>query len=104
MTVRAIPSVEVFMDGVVRDLRHRLALLDDCGERRAIEDGIALLTDYRLSGMDAALFERLLASLRAGRSPVRLTVLRPETIGRELSDRWRAHGATHPESRTPALV
>lgn len=84
-------NVDSFMDETVSDLRRRLALLDDGGERRAIEDGIALLTDYRLSGMDEQLFERLLASLRAGRSPVGLSVLKPEAIARELSRRWSAY-------------
>lgn len=84
-------NVESFMEDVVSDMRGRLALLDDKGERRAIEDGITLLTDYRLSGMDEPLFERLLASLRAGRSPVGLSVLMPETIARDLSCRWRAY-------------
>ncbi len=84
-------SVDSFMDETVSDLRRRLALLDDGGERRAIEDGIALLTDYRLSGMDETLFERLLASLRAGRSPVGLSVLKPEAIARELSRCWSAY-------------
>jgi hypothetical protein len=83
-------NVDVFMEEVVIDMRRRLALLDDDGDRRAIEDGIALLTDYRLSGMDETLFEKLLATLRAGRSPVGLSVLKPESIGAELSHRW--HG------------
>ena len=84
-------NVDSFMDETVSDLRRRLTLLDDGGERRAIEDGIALLTDYRLSGMDETLFERLLTSLRAGRSPVGLSVLKPEAIARELSRRWSAY-------------
>jgi len=83
-------NVEAFMEGVVSDMRKRLALLDDDGDRRAVEDGIALLTDYRLSNMDEPLFERLLATLRGGRSPVGLSVLRPEVIGAELAWRWQA--------------
>lgn len=86
-----MPSVEVFMDEVVTDFRRRLALLSDGGGRRAIEDGIALLTDYRLSGMDAACFEKLLSTLRAGRSPVGLFVLKPETIADELAGRWQRY-------------
>ncbi len=86
-----MPNVEVFMDEVVADYRRRLALLADNGDRRAIEDGIALLTDYRLSGMDEACFEKLLSRLRSGRSPVGLAVLRPEMIARELAQRWSAY-------------
>jgi hypothetical protein len=88
-----MPTVDSFMDEVVTDLRRRLALLGDGGDRRAIEDGIALLTDYRLCGMDAQRFEVLLATLRAGRSPVGLTVLKPEVIGAELARRWQEYGA-----------
>jgi len=83
-----MPFVEDFMDEVVAEYRRRLALLGDSGARRAIEDGIALLTGYRLSGMDAAHFEMLLSTLRAGRQPAGLTVLRPEVIGAELTRRW----------------
>ncbi len=83
-------NVEAFIDDVVADMRRRLALLGDTGDRRAVEDGIALLTDYRLSGMDEALFERLLNTLRSGRSPVRIAVLKPETIASELARRWYA--------------
>ena len=86
-----MPNVEVFMDEVVADLRERLALLNDGGDRRAIEDGIALLTDYRLSGMDAACFEKLLSTLRAGRSPVGLSVLKPEVLAGQLERRWMAY-------------
>ncbi|MEX2226949.1 MAG: hypothetical protein WEB52_10920 [Dehalococcoidia bacterium] len=83
-------NVEAFMEEVVGDMRKRLALLDDDGDRRSIEDGIALLTDYRLSNMDETVFERLLVTLRAGRSPVGLSVLKPEAIGAELARRWQA--------------
>jgi len=93
-------NVEVFMDEVVTDMRRRLALLDDDGDRRAVEDGIALLTDYRLSGMDESLFEKLLATLGAGRSPVGLSVLKPEMIGAELARRWQ----TFTQQRGGALV
>jgi hypothetical protein len=88
-----MPGVEDFMDEVVAEYRRRLALLGDNGDRRAVEDGIALLTDYRLSDMDGERFEKLLSMLRAGRSPVGLTVLRPEAIGEELARRWAAYGA-----------
>lgn len=83
-------NVEAFIDDVVADMRRRLALLGDNGDRRAVEDGIALLTDYRLNGMDEARFERLLTTLRSGRSPVRLAVLKPETVAAELARRWAA--------------
>ena len=96
----SIHSVDSFMDETVSDLKQRLALLDDGGERRAIEDSIALLTDYRLSGMDEPLFERLLVSLRAGRSPVGLSVLKPEAIARELSRRWSAYAMSGLKANT----
>lgn len=86
-----MPSVESFMDEVVTDYRRRLALLPDGGDRRAIEDGIALLTDYRLSGMDASCFEKLLSTLASGRSPVGLMVLKPEVIARDLVRRWQTY-------------
>ena len=66
-----MPGVDLFMDEVVADFRRRLALLGDGGDRRAIEDGIALLAGLRLSGIDAAAFEELLSRLRAGRAPGR---------------------------------
>lgn len=83
-----MPNVERFLDETVADLRGRMALLADSGERRAIEDGVALLTDYRLSGLDDARFEALLRTLRSGRSPVRMSVLKPESLARELAQRW----------------
>ena len=91
-------DVERFMDDVTAGMRARLALLDDDGDRRALEDGIALLTDYRLSGMDEAAFERLLKTLRSGRSPVPLAVAQPEAIADELGALW-SHAATEGESR-----
>jgi hypothetical protein len=89
----SMPNVDSFLEEVVTDLRRRLLLLGDGGDRRAIEDAIALLTDYRLGGMDAARFETLLSSLRAGRSPVGVTVLKPEVIAAELARRWQEYGA-----------
>jgi hypothetical protein len=89
-----MPDLQRFMDETVRDMRSRLALLADSGERRAIEDGIALLTDHRLSGLDEQRFTRLLVTLSTGRSPVGM-VLKPQAIGRELAQRWNAYtGAT----------
>ena len=86
-----MPSIDSFMDEVVTDLRRRLALLGDGGDRRAIEDGIALLSHYRLGSMDAQGFEMLLSMLRAGRSPAGLAVLKPEVIGGELARRWQEY-------------
>jgi len=71
------------------DLRRRLALLADSGDRRAIEDGIALLGGCRASGMDGPRFESLLSLLRAGRSPAGHAVLKPQAIACELTRRWR---------------
>ena len=62
-----MPGVDHFMDEVVTGFRRRLALLSDGGDRRAIEDGIALLTHCLRSGMDEAQLETLLSTLRAGR-------------------------------------
>ena len=86
-----MPDVNAFREVVARDLRRRLALLGDSGERRAIEDGVALLTDARLDGMDASRFEGLLLTLDAGRSPSGLPVLKPRALARELAARWRAY-------------
>ena len=97
MTTQAIErtvtesSVDAFIERVVSDFRRRLALLDDDGDRRAIEDAVALLTDYRLSGMDEPAFERLIATMRDGRSPVALAVLKPTAIAAELSREWTAY-------------
>jgi len=94
-----MPIIERFMDEVVADLRCRIALLADNGDRRAIGDGIALLTDHGLTGMDEARIERLLAMLRAGHSPVGLAVLKPERIGAELARRWAIYAS---EAAIPA--
>ena len=81
------------MDEVVTGFRRRLALLPDGGDRRAIEDGIALLAHCRRSGMDDVRLEMLLSTLRAGRSPAGLAVLKPEVVGRELSRCWQEYRA-----------
>ena len=83
--------VDRFAERTVRDLRRRLALLDDEADRRPVEDAIALLTDYRLSGLDEPAFERVLASLHTGRSPVWLATERPDLISDELERRWAAY-------------
>jgi hypothetical protein len=85
-----MPDVERFMHETVSDLRNRVALLNDGGERRALEDGISLLTDYRLAGIDERRFVQLVVSLQAGRAPF-ATVLKPEAVGRELAWRWNAY-------------
>jgi hypothetical protein len=86
-----MPSVEHFMDEVVTDYRRRLALLPDGGDRRAVEDGIALLTDVLRRGMDASCFETLLSTLATGRSPAGLAVLKPQSIARDLTRRWESY-------------
>ncbi len=96
-----MPSIVSFMDDVVTDYRRRLALLPDGGDRRAIEDGIALLTDCCLRGMDAFCFEKLLSTLASGRSPAGLAVLKPEPIARDLAQRWRTYKQG---ARIPALT
>lgn len=83
-----MPDIDRFMDDVVADLRRRLLLLDDGGDRRAIEDGIALLTWQRQGGMDEARFELLLASLREGRAPAGRAVLKPRLVAAELARCW----------------
>ena len=86
-------AIDRFLDEMAADLRQRLALLDDDADRAAMEDRIALLTDYRLGGMDVAAFERLLAALRSGRSPVALRVLRPQAVAQDLALDWARYGA-----------
>jgi hypothetical protein len=85
-----MPNIEDFMDGVMAEFRGRLALLGDSGDRRAIEDGIALLMAYRRGDMDVARFEMLLSTLRSGRCPDGLSVLRPQLVGEEIGRRWAA--------------
>ena len=81
------------MDEVVTGFRRRLALLPDGGDRRAIEDGIALLTSCLREGMDEARFEMLLSMLRAGRSPAGHTMLKPAVIACELTRCWQEYQA-----------
>ena len=88
-----MPGIEVFMDEVVTGFRRRLALLPDGGDRRAIEDGIALLTSCLRDGMDEARFEMLLSMLRAGRSPAGLAVLKPDVVARERTRCWQEYQA-----------
>ena len=86
-------DVGLFMDEVMADLRRRLALLGDSGDRRTIEDGIALLSGCRAGGMDGPHFESLLSMLRAGRSPAGRSVLKPQAIACELTRRWHEYSA-----------
>lgn len=87
------PRIDDFMDEVQAGFRRRLTLLGDCGERRAIEDGIALLAQARLRGIDRTRFELLLSTLCEGRSPAGLPVLRPMQIGRDLTRLWQEYVA-----------
>jgi len=91
-------SVDAFIERVASDFRRRLALLDDDGDRRAIEDAVALLTDYRLGGMDEPAFQRLIATMREGRSPVALTVLKPQAIAAELAREYEQYRQAVPAS------
>jgi hypothetical protein len=95
-----MPNVDAFLEEAADELRRRLPQVD-ANARRLLEDAIGLLTDYRLSGMDATAFERLLAILSAGRSPVRLAVLAPQALARDLTSLWRAYEA---RERVPALT
>lgn len=88
--------VERFFDETVADLR-AASERAGTGERRRIDDRIALLTDYRLASFEEAQLDRLLAQLRAGRSPVRLFVTQPEAMAADLEQRWTAY-------RIPALA
>lgn len=89
-----MPRVDDFMDEIVAEYRRRLVLLGDSGDRRVVEDGIALLTglqtSYRAGTMDGERFEKLLSMLRAGRAPAGRSLLRPAVIGEELWRRWMA--------------
>ncbi len=88
--------VELFFEDAVSDLRRQLASANGALRRAALEDRLALLTDYRLAGIDESQFERLLSSLRTGRSPVSLRAVEPRDIARDLAQQWhtyRAEGA-----------
>ncbi len=85
-----MPNIDTFIEETVRDLRRRLSQADS-SMRRGIEDGLALLTDYRLAGIDETRFERMLATMRGGRSPVWMQSLRPETVADDLAVRWQQY-------------
>lgn len=83
-------TVERFFEDAVADMRRQLTGIS-AGSRDAIEDRIALLTDYRLAGIDEAQFERLLATLAGGRSPVWLRAIDPRDVAGDLARRWGAY-------------
>ena len=85
-----MPDIDSFIEGIARELRSRLSATGRSG-RATMEDRITLLTDYRLGGMDEARFERLLAMMRAGRSPVRMFVEQPQAIAADLTQRWQEY-------------
>lgn len=85
--------VELFFEDAVSDLRRQLAAAGDAVRRTALEDRIALLTDYRLAGLDEPQFERLLGTLQAGRSPVGLRALAPYEVALDLQQRWHIYCA-----------
>lgn len=90
--------VELFFEDAVSDLRRQLASASGTLRRAALEDQLTLLTDYRLAGIDESQFERLLSSLRTGRSPVSLRAVEPHDVARDLAHQWqtyRAEGAVH---------
>jgi hypothetical protein len=95
-----MPNVDSFLDGIARDLQATLPGLHETA-RRSIEERIAMLTDYRLNGMDEAGFARLLATMASGRSPVALQTVQPQVFARELADRWARHTQA---ARVPALT
>lgn len=58
--------------------------------RRALDDRIRFLTDYRLWGADASALERVIEALRRGDDGGRLLIETPATFGRDLARRWQA--------------
>lgn len=88
MTNVAAPrTVDAFIERVMQDL---LTSLPNGGAdtRAALEDAVLLLSDYRLCDMDGPALERLIASLRQGRAPVRIDAASARRIGDELARRW----------------
>ncbi|MBF6598976.1 MAG: hypothetical protein IVW36_00520 [Dehalococcoidia bacterium] len=78
----------MYVDAFVADLVRACAAQP--GDPRA-EDALALLTDYRLAGIDERGFDWLLAQMRGGRAPLALLASRAETIAQDLTDRWQAY-------------
>ncbi|MDE3095913.1 MAG: hypothetical protein KGK07_07925 [Chloroflexota bacterium] len=85
------PRIDAFLADALAAYRAQLALLDDDGDRGALEDAITLLTDYRLCDIDAHAFLALLARMSQGRSPVALLASRPERMAEDLAARWQAY-------------
>lgn len=81
------------MSAALAGYRARLAQSDDGGERSRTEDAIALLTDYRISGLDAAEFEAVLSRMGNGRAPVALLASSPQAVAADVARRWRRFGA-----------
>jgi hypothetical protein len=81
--------MDAFLERTASEYRARLALLGDSGERRALEDAVALLADARhwINGVDG--FKALVASLRGRRA--RVSVLRPSVLADDLERRWQAY-------------
>jgi hypothetical protein len=96
MTTLLADPVETFVGAALAEYRARCAGSGEA-ERALIEDAIALLTDYRLCGIDAAGFEAMLARMQRGRAPVATLASPPEAVAAELARSWRAH-------RTPAAA
>jgi len=92
-TRQGVPDVSEFVDGVVAEYGQRLPLLCDGGDRRAVEDGMALLRGVRTARMDVRAFEVLLGTLCCDRAPDGVTLLKPRAIGHELARRWDAYRA-----------
>jgi hypothetical protein len=85
-----VPGVAAFVDEVVADYGRRCVLLPDGGDRRALEDAIALLRRSRRRPLDAAAFERMLDALCAGVAPDGHSLLKPRDAGADLLARWAA--------------
>jgi hypothetical protein len=84
-------ELDLFLHGAVASYRARLAQASDEGERALIEGALTLLTDHRVSGIDTAGFEALLARMARGRSPVTLIHTTPRSVAADVSARLRAY-------------
>ena len=84
-------SIDTFIAGAVYHYREQLAATYDTGQRRIIEDAIALLTDYRLSDIDEGAFDALLTRMVGGRSPLAMIASDAPAVGLELRGHWQAY-------------